>query len=217
MALSCINFEIKPNISRKSWFLYPLAFGAPVSGGGFPSEYCLPVLCGKTRMMGLPTVKKVWGYEYSFWQNVRTWQTHRHRMTLNASIARQKKRLLYYNTRSIIRVLGGRKNSTRPVNNLTHGGSSFTLGVGRAGDWLIIEWYLNSVVRQWQLIPALLAAAVAAADGVWLTAIIIIIIVQSLYHLHLHPSSFTHLYTDASRPPIIKTLAIKSRPVIVLS
>ena len=39
-------------------------------------------------------VKKFLGCEYSFWQNVRTWQTDRHRMTakaaLDASIARQK-------------------------------------------------------------------------------------------------------------------------------
>jgi len=32
MALSCISSEIKPDIGHKSWFLYPLAFGAPVMG-----------------------------------------------------------------------------------------------------------------------------------------------------------------------------------------
>jgi len=34
--------------------LYPLAFTAPVRGGGSPSQYCHPVWCGKTRMVGLP-------------------------------------------------------------------------------------------------------------------------------------------------------------------
>ena len=33
---------------------------------GFPSEYCHAVWC-----------KKFWRYVYSFWQNVRTWRTHR--------------------------------------------------------------------------------------------------------------------------------------------
>jgi len=52
MALFCISSEIKPDIGRKS--CYPLAFDALVRGGGSPSEYCHPVRCGKTRMVGLP-------------------------------------------------------------------------------------------------------------------------------------------------------------------
>ena len=62
--------------------------------GGSPWDYCLPVWFGKTRMIGLPDGKKIRRYVYPFWQNVRTWQTDRHRMTakavLDASIARQK-------------------------------------------------------------------------------------------------------------------------------
>jgi len=27
---------------------------------------------------GYPVVRNLWRYVYSFWQNVRTWQTHRH-------------------------------------------------------------------------------------------------------------------------------------------
>jgi len=49
MALSCIIYEIERGI-----FSYPLAFDDPVRGGGSPSEYCHPVWCGKTRMVGLP-------------------------------------------------------------------------------------------------------------------------------------------------------------------
>ena len=52
MVLSCIICEIKRGIDRKSWFFsYPLAFDASVRGS--PSEYCHPVWCGKTRMVGL--------------------------------------------------------------------------------------------------------------------------------------------------------------------
>ena len=43
--------------------------------GGFPSEYCHDVWYGKLEWFGYPTVKKIWTYDYSFWQNVRTWQT----------------------------------------------------------------------------------------------------------------------------------------------
>jgi len=57
MALSCIVCKIKRDIDRKSWFFsYTLAFGAPVVGS--PSEYCHPVWCGWTRMVGLPDGEK---------------------------------------------------------------------------------------------------------------------------------------------------------------
>ena len=53
MAVSCISSEIKRDIGRKSWFFHtPLHSTPPFRG--FPSEYCHPVLCGKTRMVGLP-------------------------------------------------------------------------------------------------------------------------------------------------------------------
>jgi len=47
MALSCIMWETKPRYwSKIVIFSYPLAFDAP-------SQYCHPVWCGKTGMMGL--------------------------------------------------------------------------------------------------------------------------------------------------------------------
>ena len=61
MALSCISFEIKPDIGRKSWFFsYPFAFDAPVRGS--LSEYWHPVWYGKTRMVGLPDGEKNYMY-----------------------------------------------------------------------------------------------------------------------------------------------------------
>jgi len=51
--------EIERDICEKIVILsYPLAFDAPVRGGGFPLEYCHPVRCGKTRMVGLPDGEK---------------------------------------------------------------------------------------------------------------------------------------------------------------
>jgi len=63
MALSCIIYEKKRDIGRKLWFFHtPLHSSSPLGRGGVPSEYCHPVWYGKTRMVGLPTVKKLWGY-----------------------------------------------------------------------------------------------------------------------------------------------------------
>ena len=44
--------------------------------------FCLPHLHStlpleKLEWLGYPMVKKIWRYVYSFWQNVRSWQTHR--------------------------------------------------------------------------------------------------------------------------------------------
>jgi len=40
-----------------------------------PCKYCYKVWCGKTRMVWLQTLKKVWEYVYSFWHNTWTWRT----------------------------------------------------------------------------------------------------------------------------------------------
>ena len=51
------QFEIKPDIGRKSLFFHTLLHSAPpLKGEGSPSEYFHPVWCGKTRMVGLPVV-----------------------------------------------------------------------------------------------------------------------------------------------------------------
>jgi len=55
----------------------------------------------KSERRGYPMVKKNWRHVYSFWQNVRTWQTDRHRTTASTalmhSIAQQ-----YQNLASIL-------------------------------------------------------------------------------------------------------------------
>jgi len=56
MALSCIISKITRDIGRKSCdFSYTLAFDAPFRR--FTSEYCHPVWCGKTRTVGLDTIR----------------------------------------------------------------------------------------------------------------------------------------------------------------
>ena len=42
-----------------------------------PPDIRHKVWYGKLEWCGYPKMKKVWRYVYSFWQNVRTWQTHR--------------------------------------------------------------------------------------------------------------------------------------------
>ena len=56
MAVSCIVSEIKRYIVRKSHFSYPQHLTPPL--GGFPSECCHTVWCGKTRMVWLPDGEK---------------------------------------------------------------------------------------------------------------------------------------------------------------
>jgi len=58
MALSCIILEIKRDIGQKSWFFHTPALHSTPLLGGSQSDYCLPVWCGKTRMMDLPDGKK---------------------------------------------------------------------------------------------------------------------------------------------------------------
>jgi len=52
-ALSCIISEIKRDVGRKSLVFHTPLYSMPLLGGS-PSEYCHPVWCGKTRMVGLP-------------------------------------------------------------------------------------------------------------------------------------------------------------------
>ena len=68
---------VKPDIGSESRFLLtPPAFDAPVRG--VPSEYCHAVWYGKKlEWLGYLMMKKFRRYVYSFWQNARTWQTHR--------------------------------------------------------------------------------------------------------------------------------------------
>jgi len=94
MSLTCLIFKIKRDIGQNTWFFDTLlAFDAPIMWS--PSDYCLPVLCGKTRMMSLPDGKKVWRFDRMY---ERDRQTHRHTHTawrlrprlMHASIVRQK-------------------------------------------------------------------------------------------------------------------------------
>ena len=58
MALSCIICEIKRTIGGKSWFFIPPLHSSSMLLES-PSEYCHPVWCGKTRMVGLPDGEKI--------------------------------------------------------------------------------------------------------------------------------------------------------------
>jgi len=49
----------------------------------------MPFGMEKLEWWGYPTVKKLWRYVYAFWQNVRTWDTDRHRMTAKAAQQKQ--------------------------------------------------------------------------------------------------------------------------------
>jgi len=63
---------VKPYIGSESWFLPTApAFEAPLGGGGGSHRN----IAKKLEWFGYQMVKKVRRYEYSFWQNVRTWQT----------------------------------------------------------------------------------------------------------------------------------------------
>jgi len=68
--------------------------------------------------------------------------------------------------------------------------------------------YLNSVVHQWQLITVLLAAA--AADCVCG------LLALCLLHLRSFSLNRTIMYVDATRLPVLETLAIKVKPFITL-
>ena len=51
---------------------YPLAFDAPVRGGGSCRSSATPFGTEKLEWLGYPMVKKIRRYLYSFWRNSRT-------------------------------------------------------------------------------------------------------------------------------------------------
>jgi len=63
-------------LSKIVIFYTPLHSTPPL--GGFRRSIAITFGMQKLGWCGYPTVKKFWRYDYSFWQNVRTWQTDRH-------------------------------------------------------------------------------------------------------------------------------------------
>jgi len=101
-AFSCLPFIVTGFILRhfghkaRYWskiviFSYPLHWSPPL--GGSRQNSAFPFGTEKLEWWIYPKVKKVWRDDYSFWQNVRTWQTdaqththtHGHRMTAKAA------------------------------------------------------------------------------------------------------------------------------------
>jgi len=74
--LTITVYEIQRDVGRKSSiFSYPVAFEAPVRG--IPVGIALPRLVRKNQngLQWHHMVKKIRRYLYSFWRNLRTWQT----------------------------------------------------------------------------------------------------------------------------------------------
>jgi len=58
MTVSCIIWELKRDIGRKSFFHIPLAFGAPLGGGGPRWNSAMTFGTEKLEWRGYPMVKK---------------------------------------------------------------------------------------------------------------------------------------------------------------
>jgi len=63
----------------KIWqfFIPHLRLTPPLEGSLSVSEYCHNVWDVQLEWRGYQTAKKIWGYDYSFWQNTQMWQTDR--------------------------------------------------------------------------------------------------------------------------------------------
>ena len=95
---------MEPDIGSESRFLPtapPLHSTPPLGGGGSRRNITIPFATEKLEWLGYPAVKKLGRYVYSFWHNLRRWQTDSHTQTDTAwrlrprsprlhSIARQK-------------------------------------------------------------------------------------------------------------------------------
>ena len=71
MAVSCIISEINRYIDRKSLFFHTPLHSTP-SLRGPRRNSAMTFGMEKLEWCGYPTVKKIWRYVYSFWQNVYT-------------------------------------------------------------------------------------------------------------------------------------------------